>query len=178
MICNLFLVSLIWKWRMKQKTQDPRVVVLVSTGDNSPSYGEYANSIASDLKQTGNFRDVFFSGWKLLKEDEDVEQMRTAIERSDLVVLFSSPYGIKSYSEFLEKKEKSVWRDAFVLGVYILLKEDRIRKIPKIYIVYLSDLKDKISDHVPSEWMKKSAHCFNLQSSDEYNSLYVALSER
>ena len=126
--------------RQPPPPRKPYIVVLVSSGDHVHAYSETANEIATRLKYSGIFEQVFFNGW-CDSSLESSERLREAVESCTAALLISTPFGHHSYGEFLERKQLSTWRDAFVLGSFAFVgeKRGRQRRTPKLYVAYFSD---------------------------------------
>merc|ERR1719322_1105760 len=149
-------------------------LVLVSTGDTNSKYRNYANEIASELKESKNYEDVFFNDWFLESNEQNIIRVREEIAKCTVAILFSSPFGKNSYSELLERKDLSTWRDTFVVGAYTLLNQTYIpfQKRTKIIVVYASDEDNDVDKHVHNDFQTcKSAHCYNILNSTDFDLL-------
>ena len=119
-------------------------MVLVSTGDHESSYQDLANEIASHMKESGRYDDVYFSGWQRRHQPRDgataeaeetadnhsdraIERLHDAVTNCTVALLITSPFGKTSYEELLAKRELSTWRDAFVIGSRAIFTQPFVR---------------------------------------------------
>ena len=121
---------------MPTDPEKDRLVVLVSSGDQSTDYIKRAGELARNLKSSGRFADVFFSGWLKRGEfDKNTELLNDAIGGGTRFILYLSPFGRSSYEEFVARGRNAAWKDEFVVGARSLLGSDG-RGGRKVYVVF------------------------------------------
>ena len=134
-----------------------RLVVLVSSGDPTSKYVRRAGRLARDLKSSGQFADVFFSGWLKRGEfDRNLELLNDAIGGGTRFILYLSPFGRSSYEEFVARGRNAAWKDEFVVGARSLLG----RKAKGVYVVFHSEMAGR--NEVLCGDFKKSSGCYDL----------------
>jgi hypothetical protein len=101
---------------MPTDPEKDRLVVLVSSGDQTAEYIKRAGELASNLKSSGRFAHVFFSGWlKRGQAGENTAQLDDATSGGTRFVLYASPFGKTSYEESVARGSQATWKDEFVV---------------------------------------------------------------
>lgn len=167
------------------KPQKKRAVLLASSGDNTSQFTDLANQIASELESSGQFENVFFSGWLRVNElEKNLEKLHDALHHATVVILFSSPFGRTSYEKFIEKGQLATWKDEFVIGAHSLLRKQRHHVImnhvtaKKILVVYYNnDDADRHlkSDFLHEDFVTRANKLYNLADPHDNSSLYKEL---
>ena len=166
------------------------IVILISTGDRTSRFTDLANQIASELKSSGVYREVFFNRWLPSNDlDGNLEKLVSALHRSTVVVLFATPFGKSSYENYVQKGQLATWKDEFVIAAHSLfhhtnhaslLTTNQIAasatKGKKVLVVYNTGDDVIGSNDVITRDFKESSHrCYDLANEDDYLSLYKEL---
>ena len=164
--------------------------MLVSTGDAEATYRDLANEIASQIKESGRYDRVYFSGWQHRgacddeHDDEEnhgdraIERLHEAIESCTVALLITSPFGKTSYEEFLAKRELSTWRDAFVVGARALLSQPFASKRRwKTVVAYSAAPAEPVDSFVHRDFAAAAggSRLYNVQKAAERRRLHRSL---